>query len=167
MFQYKLIQHSDLSQNELEEIIQVKSVVWPYQFEKQIEWINLNLKDSDYHLLLFDEARAVAYLNLIDIELMIDNFTHKALGVGNVCSIEKWKGYGSKLMTQVNSQIINYNLPGLLFCKQRLVSFYEKSEWRIIAKSSLELIFDNKEVETMIFNSGKPFSKLTYSGSAF
>lgn len=167
MFSHEFIPHRGISQEALEAIIQIKSVAWPYPFDRQIEWIGNNLKDSDFHLLLFDEDRAVAYLNIIDIEMTIDDCQYKSLGIGNVCSAEKGKGYGSELMSRANRLLINDNKIGLLFCKQSLVRFYEKSEWNIIDKLQLCLSFDNKEVETMIFNLSKPLSKLSYMGRAF
>ena len=167
MFDSKIIQHADISQKDLDEIINIKSVAWPYSYKKQVEWININIKDSDSHLLLLSENKVVAYLNLISIELIIDNCNYIGLGVGNVCAIEKGQGYGVELMKKVNQFITRQDYLGLLFCKTSLVNFYIKNNWNIIEKKRLELSFANNNIETMIFNSSLLFNKLTYKGRSY
>ena len=52
MFELILIPHKEVTSKQLEEIIKIKSKAWPYSFEKQLEWINTNLKETDIHVLL-------------------------------------------------------------------------------------------------------------------
>jgi hypothetical protein len=167
MFELKIIRHADISQQELDGIIRIKSAVWPYSYEKQIEWIDNNLKNSDLHLVFFKQQIAVAYLNLITIELTIDNSIYNAYGVGNVCALEKGKGYGTELLKQTNLYILKENNIGLLFCKLYLISFYTKCCWNVIEKTQLNLSFDNKEIETLIFNYTLSFNQLTFKGQPF
>ncbi len=167
MFESKIVKHANILEQDLNEIILIKSVAWPYPYEKQIKWMDNHLKDSDLHLLLFNKNKAVAYLNLITIKLLIDNAVTDGLGVGNVCTIEKGMGLGNELMKQTNQYIKNENKIGLLFCKPNLVSFYIKNGWHVIIKNQLNVVFDNKNVETMIFNYKLPFKKLTFGGMAF
>jgi hypothetical protein len=167
MFQSVLVTHKEITTIQLNEIIQIKSIAWPYSYEKQLEWIHHNLKNTDIHVLLYQEEILVAYLNLIDIELKIDNILFDALGIGNVCAIEKGKGLGFELLNKTNKFIIEDHSIGLLFCKIDLVSFYTKSSWNLIEKKQLNLVFDTKNIETMIFNYNLPFKKLTFEGKAF
>ena len=167
MFTLKLIRHSEVSETELNEIIIIKSVAWPYPREKQLEWLKANLRDSDLHLLLLNNEKPFAYLNLINIELGIDHKVYGAYGIGNVCSIEKGKGYGDELMKQVNKYIISENKLGLLFCKQSLVDFYKKQNWKLIDKNQITLSLDNSHIKTMIFNYNLPFIKLIFTGRPF
>lgn len=167
MFKLKVIQHATISKSHLDEIIRIKSVAWIFPFEKQLDWISINLKDSDLHLLLYKDDKAVAYLNLISIELIIDTITYNALGVGNVCAIEKGKGYGTELMKLTNQYIANENSIGLLFCKTSLIDFYKMFDWIIIEKTKLNLSFHSENIITMLFNFNFPFDELTYNEQMF
>lgn len=167
MFNLKLIPHKEVTQNELYKIIQIKSTAWSYSYEKQLEWINSNLSDLDIHVLLYLNGEAVAYLNLIDIELIIDGSLKKAYGIGNVCANEKRKGFGKKLISRVNLYLVKKNKIGLLFCKPLLVDFYIYNNWSIIEKKKLALIFNNELIETMIFNCKYEFSNLVYLRESF
>jgi hypothetical protein len=167
MFKLKVIQHAKVSKFELDEIIRIKSIAWEFPFKMQMEWISINLKGPDLHLLLYENDKAVAYLNLISIELMIDTITFSALGVGNVCAIEKGKGYGTELMKQTNQYISNENSIGLLFCKISLIDFYKKNNWSIIEETKLNLSFHNENINTMLFNFNLPFHELTFKEQIF
>lgn len=167
MFELKVIQHAKISKKELNEIITIKSAAWPYPYEKQLEWLNSNLKEFDLHLILLKSNNSVAYLNLNDIELEIDNKPFKAFGVGNVCAIEKGKGYGNELMKKTNQYIIEKKRIGLLFCKKELVNFYVKFNWKLVDKKKLYLTFENCDIQTMILKKNHLVSSLKYNGKAF
>lgn len=167
MYTLKIIQHSDVSKADLDEIIKIKSVAWPYPYEKQLEWLKANLKESDLHLILLKNNNTVAYLNLIDIDLEIDNKLFNAFGVGNVCTVEKGKGYGNELMKQTNQYIFEKKRVGLLFCKKELVDFYEKYNWLLMNKNKVILSTDNNKIETVVFNQIEPIIKLQYKGKLF
>jgi len=167
MFELKIIAHRNIIQSDFNEIFEVKSVAWPYPRESQLKWLNENLKDEDLHLLLQTNKKTVAYLNLIKIELKINNKKIKSYGIGNVCSIEKGKGYGFELMKLTNQFIAETLNPGLLFCKPELIRFYEKFNWKVIEKNKIKLAFNNQDVETMYFNFGKNLHSLTYLGASF
>lgn len=167
MFELKIIQHADVTNAELDEIIWLKAVAWPYSYEKQLEWIHKNIKNFDLHLLLLKNNIPVSYLNLIDIELEIDNKVCDALGVGNVCAGEKGKGYGKELIDQTNKFIIEKKRTGMLFCKKELVNFYKKHNWMLLDKSQLALAFDNNNIESMVLNQSEPFRNLQYKGNPF
>lgn len=167
MFSIKAILHKELTRSLLDKIIMVKTAAWPYPYEEQKKWIDNNIKGSDIHFLLLKENKAIAYLNLIDIEVDIDNCRKKAFGVGNVCAIEKGKGYGNELMKLTNEYIIEKKRVGLLFCKSELVDFYKKFSWIQLGNSKLVLTFDNNNIETMIYNFNHSINKLQYNGKSF
>ncbi|MBU2526455.1 MAG: GNAT family N-acetyltransferase [Bacteroidetes bacterium] len=167
MYKLKILKHSEISKNILEDIIRIKSIAWPYSYNKQIDWINKNLKDSDLHILLLEGEEPVAYLNLISIDFILDNYKYSGFGIGNVCTIEKKKGYG-KLIIQLTAQYLSEkNKIGLLLCKPELVNFYKRYGWTVIKKSKLCLSFDNRDIEMMLINHKSTISKLTFSGQAF
>ena len=167
MFDLKLVPHKEVSSRQLEEIIKIKSKAWPYSFDKQLEWIETNLKESDIHVLLSLNETNVAYLNLIDVELNLDEIAIDGCGIGNVCTIEKGKGWGKEIISQTNLYLEQRNKIGLLFCKNFLINFYGINNWKLIEKRKITLSFDNELIETMIFNCDKEFHILKYLGKPF
>jgi hypothetical protein len=167
MYKLRIIKHAEITLQDLNEIIRVKSIAWPYTYDQQVEWMNKNVKENDFHVLLYGKKEIVAYLNLITTELDIDGLNYNAFGIGNVCAIKKGQGFGIELMKQTNQFIIQEGKIGLLFCKPFLVDFYLKCGWTTIKKRKLKLSFDIIDIETLIFNFKFPFTKLTYNKQAF
>ena len=167
MFKLEIIKHNDILISKLIEIINIKSKAWNYSYHEQMQWIEENLCPEDIHILLLKDNEYVGYLNLIDIELSIDNKSYKGYGVGNVCSTEKGKGYGSELMNLLNQKIVLDERVGLLFCKDNLVEFYFKNDWKPIEKKHLSLSFDNILINTMCFNFENRFKLLKYNNRSF
>jgi len=167
MSELLLIRHAGISYDRLEEIIKIKSQAWPYSFDKQLEWINSNLKDSDIHVLLQESEKNIAYLNLIEIEIKIDGNLIDGYGIGNVCVDNKGHGWGTKIMSHTNLFLIQNNRVGLLFCKKPLIHFYSLNNWKLIERGKLLISFDNESIATMIFNHNLEFQSLEYSGKPF
>lgn len=128
----KIIKQKVLSDDILMEIISIKSTAWPYTTDQHKNWIKSNLKDEDLHVLLYSNNEVMAYLNLVNIELKINDNLTQGFGIGNVCSLQKGKGVGSKLMTLVYEFLSSKNKVSLLFCKFSLVGFYKKHGWKLV-----------------------------------
>lgn len=150
MYEIKLIVHKEITENELNEIIRIKSAQWYYSYADQLQWINKNIKDSDIHVLLSLDGQNVAYLNLIDIDLFIEEMVIKGIGIGNVCAIEKGQGYGFKLMEVANKTIIELNKVGLLFCKEPLLKYYSSLGW--VELDQTEYSINCGDSKVMVFN---------------
>lgn len=164
---FKVIQHQVISQKDLDDIISIKSIAWPFNYEEQLNWITRNISDCDYHLILYSNNEPVGYLNLVNIELFINQITVNALGVGNVCTKVHAKGYGKDLLLLLNDFLIQNQKIGLLFCRDNLVNFYAKYEWRIVSENLIKLAVDNIDVNTMIFNNKEYLKKIEYKGRLF
>lgn len=163
----KYIFHKDITENELLEVIKLKSIAWPYSLENQLQWIKGNIKDDDVHVLLLDENNTVkAYLNMIAIVFKINGKINSGFGIGNVCALEKGKGWGKQLIKFTNTYLKNNNKIGLLFCKSQLVKFYSDNNWKLVRNEKLICPFKN-EVQTMVYNSPEDFKQLEYLGKLF
>jgi hypothetical protein len=167
MYDLILIPHKEVTRKQLEDIIEIKSKAWPYSFSSQLEWINVNLKANDIHVLLTLDKTNVAYLNLIEIKFKLDGVENDGFGIGNVCASEKGKGWGKEIMAQTNLILNKRKKIGLLFCKKSLVTFYNLSNWRLIEHKKLKLSFNSESIETMIFNCKFEFQHLDYMGKPF
>ena len=164
MFDIKLIKHQDLTESDVREVIDLKSKQWDFNFEKQLQWIKDNIKKSDLHMFLLLDNESVAYLNLIDIDLIVDDIPMKGLGVGNVCAIKKGKGFGFELMKEANKVITQSDKIGLLFCKEPLLKYYSFLNWTELSQAEYKINCGNSKV--MIFNTKKNLF-LKYDGIIF
>lgn len=167
MFELILIHHDQITLDLLDEIIKVKSAAWPYNYEEQLNWMNTNLKNSSIHVILLANKNIVAYLNLIEIELIIDSNYSWGYGIGNVCALKKGKGWGKELISRVNVYLEKNDKIGLLFCKNKLINFYRDNGWFLIRKE--QLIFTNiiSDINIFAFNLKSDFKILTYTGELF
>ena len=166
MFEVLFVPHYQITNDLLNSIIHVKSVAWPYSPEEQIKWVKSNLKDSDTHVLLLQNKKTVAYLNLIEIEIKVNTRFCIAYGIGNVCALEKGNGWGKELLNKTNIFLNGNNKIGLLFCKSQLVKFYSDNDWRLISNEKLIIPFRNN-VLTMIYNSPVAPDQIEYTGKPF
>ncbi|MFV7479725.1 hypothetical protein ACNPMW_06060 [Acinetobacter junii] len=164
MYQIKLIAHKEITENELNEVVKIKSAQWHYSYNEQLEWIKKNIKDLDIHVLLSSDGRNVAYLNLIDIDLFVEEIPVKGFGIGNVCAIEKGNGFGFELMKEVNETIIRLNKVGLLFCKEPLLKYYSSLGWVELRSTEYKINCEGSKV--MVFNS-RNGSFVRYEGILF
>lgn len=148
--QFKFCKHSQVDQQELAKIVNLKKRYWNYSSEEHLNWIKYNIKAEDIHVLMYEKEELLAYLNLIYTEVVINDAVQPFIGIGNVCSREKGKGYGSLLIKEVDQYLVYKNKTGVLLCKDSLMGFYLKNGWKLL---------DNRKVESdfplfnmMIFN---------------
>lgn len=167
MFEIEFLSHNSITKNQLDEIISIKSIAWPYSYESQLTWLSNNLKKDDKHALLYLNGSLVAYLNLIRIRLSINGISRSGYGIGNVCAKERGKGWGVELIVRTNFYITKLNYLGLLFCKKELVNFYMSNNWNLIEKEKIRLLFENEYIETMSTNVGEVIELVEYLGTPF
>ncbi|HLN56055.1 MAG TPA: GNAT family N-acetyltransferase [Bacteroidales bacterium] len=167
MYKLLLIPHSEISEKELKEVIRIKQISWPYNYEDQIKWLRENLKDDDIHVLLSLEGDYIGYLNLIKIDLIINGDNVSSLGVGNVCTTIRGKGWGQELMMLSNNYIRKNRKTGLLFCRDRLENFYGMCKWKKIDNSKLRVGFENSRIISMYYNYHEPIHHLEFTGKIF
>lgn len=77
-----------------------------------------------------------------------------------------WKGGGKSLVVSVNNYLKENHFKGLLFCKEKLISFYKKYDWELIPQERVSLPTEDVGVYTMVFNSSS-FDHLDYSDRMF
>ena len=66
-FKFRL--QSELSNKELDAIINLKKNHWDYSYMEHFNWIKNNIKSDDIHVLMFEDELLVAYLNLINAKV--------------------------------------------------------------------------------------------------
>ena len=135
MINIELIKHSDVSKNAIDEIITIKNEHWRYSYEQQLEWLDKNILESDYHLLVRNsEARLVAYLNMVLLILTLENGVNiQFIGIGNVCTTlaNKNQNLGNLLLSASAYYLKSNSIPSCLFCKENLIGFYMRNGWKL------------------------------------
>lgn len=167
MYSLETICHAHITESRLFDIIRIKSSAWNYPLEEQLQWIDKNITSSDIHCILKSDNIDIAYLNLIDINLIIDNSLYKGYGIGNVCSKEKGQGYGSVLIENVNLYIKQCARVGMLFCKNDLLGFYSRFGWIEVPQTHLQISMNLTNANVMVYNCPNDFHYLKFCGSYF
>lgn len=136
MLKICLINVKDTSSAQMKEIIKIKQQAWDYADDRQLKWIKENLKENDEHVLLFADDVLCAYMNLVNVRIIVDGKEYDAIGVGNVCVAKNKRGmnYGALLLHSVNTVIKERDSVGILLCKDALTGFYRKAGWNEIGK---------------------------------
>ena len=109
--------HSELSKTDLEKIISIKKKHWNYTSKEHENWISDNIFNDDIHVMMLENEILVGYMNLVNVEVIINNQKKSFLGIGNVCSLIQGKGYGKKLILGVQEFIIKIILREFYFVK--------------------------------------------------
>ncbi|MDN5478627.1 MAG: GNAT family N-acetyltransferase [Chryseobacterium sp.] len=147
MYNLQVIKHRELSNTDLYKICSLKSLRWKYNIEEQLEWIKSNLLPEDFHFLLMKDGELIAYMNFVFVNVTLSNHNVPFLGVGNVCTNKSGEGLGNILMEKANQFIKNNDYKGLLLCKENLIDFYKKFNWRVVHQESdfFFMIYNLKE----------------------
>lgn len=163
----EIVKHRDILFRDLLRAIAVKCVAWPYSIESQVKWIIDNIDDEDMHVFLREDTNDLAYMNLVKISFSVNNTDFKACGIGNVCAVEKGKGYGRELMNKVNDYLTEKQICGLLFCKDALVPFYKQYGWKEVKKNVCVKPIMADGVHVMTYLVPKKIISFKYQGKAF
>lgn len=148
------------------EICILKAIRWEYSLEQHKKWMIENIQSNDFHVLIKDVQKPIAYTNLVDITTIINNENVNVRGVGNVCTSETGKGFGNVLMEEVNAVLTQNQWKGILLCKDHLVPYYEKFDWKLINKNAVKAE-KYSEINFMIYNFENTITSLEYNDRNF
>lgn len=120
------VSHSNVTYEELLEIVDLKMTVWKYPKESQLEWIKQNVYNEDIHYLMYNKDMLIAYLCVCAVNLKIGENCTSVFGLSNVCVRNNMQKMGLGTLI-VNKILEKYNNnPVLLLTTYKNVSFYEK-----------------------------------------
>lgn len=164
--EFKFCLHSQISNKELKDIIDLKNIHWQYSFNQHLHWIEKNIFDDDIHVLMSENQILLGYLNLVKIKTIINGRNFDFYGIGNVCSKKNGLGYGRELLIATREYLLKNNYKGILFCKDELINFYEKFGYILICKN--KIVSDKyKNTNIMVFNVNFFVDSLEYDGRVF
>jgi len=131
-FKIQLLENSRISDKVRDKIIHLKQEYWDYPYESHLKWMEENIREDEYHLIITDSMdEVIAYLNIVNVSLTLNNSGEEVMGVGNVCVKKSYSGQGiGRLLMGISNYYINsFGKRGILLCKQPLINFYEKCGW--------------------------------------
>jgi len=129
--EFIIIDHSNLTDEYLDIIINLKQQHWNHPYDSQKKWIYDNLYPDDIHLILKIDGVYAAYMSICNIDVTIDGNSFVAKGLGNVCvdlSFQK-KGLGKRIVEKANEIITRDSNAGILLCHSHLMPFYQRCGW--------------------------------------
>lgn len=157
----KYINHKDITDEFLNKIVLIKGQHWEYSIKDQLKWISQNINSNDKHLMIFNkEDTLIAYMNMVNVKIDIENINYDALGIGNVCVDNNniRKNMGKLLMSACDSYLSDVNKTGVLLCKGKLNAFYIKAGW---IEYKNKLIIKKKIFNNNVFFSDNRFINST------
>ena len=140
----------ELSDKDLYELIRLKQQYWAYDEVMQKEWFDNNIEPCDYHILVRSNDSLLAYLNIVNINVDLNDKQIGMLGIGNVCvdQAHAKTGIGSVIIGIANSFIKSREMCGVLLCRNNVTGFYKKNQWNLVV--SEKVIVNNKEFDHSI-----------------
>lgn len=132
-FKIFFLENTKINENMIEKIIRIKQQYWHYSYDEHKKWMNENIYEDEYHLIILDlNDEVIAYLNLIKTNIIYQDINEEVIGVGNVCVDKKYfsQGIGQLIMSVCKYYLNSYKKQSILLCSTNLVKFYEKSGWK-------------------------------------
>lgn len=136
---------NELTEGDITKINRLKNQHWEHELDEHMRWFKENIKSDDWHIMIQEEERILAYLNLINICVTINKLPYNMFGIGNVCVDRnaEHSGIGMIIMSVANAFIKQNKTCGLLLCHDRTKEFYKKTGWKQVDVSDA-LIGNNK-----------------------
>ena len=153
----RFLHNLEITERDIKEIIKIKQSYWKYAFEEHKRWMRENLNDEDYHLLVMNGNDLIGYLNIVQLDILIDGEKTSAYGIGNVCIYDQYskQGVGTLMLHVLNFYLNKQTYPSMLLCKEQLVKFYSASGWmiyqgnvRLEGHDFTDVLMTNKKIES-------------------
>lgn len=152
MPELEIIRHNDILFRDLLRAVAVKNVAWPHPVESQVKWIIDNMQPDDMHVFLKENGEDKAYMTLSPVTATMNGVDTPFMGVGCVCAAKPGMGGGRLLVLGVNEFIKESGYRGLLLCKESVIGFYKRCNWKEIPSDKVHFNTHYEGVFTMVYN---------------
>ena len=160
----EVILHSNLSKNNLKNIIHLKKQEWKYEINSHKKWIKNKIKDNDIHILLKLNNKIIGYTMLRILKIR-SYLKYKKIIYFDTYIIDKTlrgKKISPYLMQEAIKQINRKKILAVLRCKKNLEKYYKNFKWKDVGQ---RIKFnDNKKLTSMIYPVSK-FKKKDFLNS--
>lgn len=130
-YQVQSVLHSEITEPLLTRIAFLKDTVWPNGINEQKQYMLRICNPNDCHCFIESMGNMVGYVCIKSARVTENKIEIPALGVAGLCTSPsiQGKGVSSTLLTHFMNQCKKNNLPGILFCKEKVREFYQKHGW--------------------------------------
>jgi hypothetical protein len=156
MFILKSTLSKKLTHKEIKEICLLKDKQWKYGAKLQLKWFKNNIKKNDIHNLFYKNSKLVGYTLLRKRTCKSKNLNDKTqyLLLDTLVIDKKFRSMKlSSLLMNFNNTIIKHlGLSSFLICKDELVGFYKKNNWKKLNKNKFNIGDNTFRSNGMIYN---------------
>ena len=155
-YSLKSIISDKLINKEIKEICLLKDKHWKFGIKSQLKWFKNNVKKYDLHNLFHIKSKLVGYTLLRKRTFEIKSLNKKTqyLLLDTLVIDKKYRNTKlSNLLMNFNNTIIKQSgISSFLICKDELINFYMKNDWKKLNKKSFIIADYAFSSNGMIFN---------------
>jgi len=152
-----------LKKKNITDLLSLKNDHWKHGIQSQKKFFLENIKTNDLHILLYSEKTLIGYVCLRKHKFFKKknkkkiNYLHF-----DTCIIKnqfRGKNYTRILMNFTNKIIENFKCISILYCEKKLVSFYQKYDWKVSNEKFYNIIQSSKKKIIMTYNEKSKYKK--------
>jgi hypothetical protein len=166
-FILKSIISGKLTKKEIKQICLLKDKQWKFGAKSQFRWFENNIKYFDLHNLFYIKSKLVGYTLLRRRTYKVDSLKKNVnyLLFDTLIIDQKYRGMKlSNLLMSFNNTIIKHSgLSSFLICRDELVNFYKKNNWKKLDKKMFSLSDHSFSTNGMVFNKKNLKKKIFYN----
>ena len=146
---------SKLNKKKIIQISNLKDSHWSFGINSQLEWFKNKIKKNDIHNLLYFKSKLIGYTLLRRRSFNNNNKLKKRYLLFDTLIIHKDyrnKKLSNLLMIFNNTIIRETGLFSFLICKNKVVSFYKRHNWKKLNKKNIKVVDHPFSTNGMLFN---------------
>ena len=146
---------SKLNKKKIIQISNLKDSHWSFGINSQLEWFKSKIKKNDIHNLLYFKSKLIGYTLLRRRSFNNNNKLKKRYLLFDTLIIHKDyrnKKLSNLLMIFNNTIIRETGLFSFLICKNKVVSFYKRHNWKKLNKKNINVVDHPFSTNGMLFN---------------
>lgn len=118
--------------------------IWKKEFDDELDLKKPYKFAKDIFFLIYrDKILSVGRLIPIEISFLDKNYS--ILGIADIASVEKGKGYGKVLMTTIRKYLKQKRKTGLGFCSKKNTPFYRKCRFEVAESLAKRFLYINSK----------------------
>ncbi|MDD4352906.1 MAG: GNAT family N-acetyltransferase [Candidatus Nanoarchaeia archaeon] len=140
MVDIKIIKGSNLSSELFKEIAKIITTAFPWDEPLTKDFVKDNI-----FFIIYDKCKIVSVGRLKPDKIIFLKKKYNLMGVADIVSAEKGKGYGKTLMKSITEYLKEKNILGLGLCARKNSEFYEKCGFTIAKDLAKRFYFNGPQ----------------------
>ena len=156
---FQSIKTLELTNKEIDQILNLKNTYWEYGYDSQFDWFKKNAQPDDLHnvMKIKDNLIGYTFLGHRSFEIVKSDNKKESLKYTLFATLILKKDYrnyfyASKMMKYNSETIKKIDKPSFLLCHGKNMKFYKHFNWRKLDESSFNVYDHKTNLIGMIFN---------------